>query len=156
MGNSSSEDDINILKIDTCRENELPLLNPENCFKQANVTAKIAVAGQETFYTGEYKALDCFLPGSSLNHDFSNQPLLTMKRDSESSVKEEMQYQENFQEKNEFNSYLKNSVCSRKFLDCETVEQNTKEPETKASSLACCSAGDPYVAPDAVKLFSKC
>ncbi|XP_070791980.1 interleukin-31 receptor subunit alpha [Pituophis catenifer annectens] len=156
LGNSSSEDDINILKLDTCRENELPLLNPENCFKQANVTAKIAVAGQETFYTGEYKALDCFPPGSSLNHDFSNQPLLTMKRDSESSAKEEMQYQENFQEKNEFNSYLKNSVCSREFLDCETVGQNTEEPETKASSLACCSAGGPYVAPDTVKLLSKC
>ncbi|XP_070599446.1 LOW QUALITY PROTEIN: interleukin-31 receptor subunit alpha [Erythrolamprus reginae] len=110
LGNSSSKDDINILKMDPCRENELPLLFPENCFKPANVTAKPTVAGQETFCTGEYKALDFFLPASSLNHDFHNQPLLTRKRDSESSAEEEMQYQENGQEKTEFNSYLKNSV----------------------------------------------
>uniref|UniRef100_A0A8C6XUC6 Fibronectin type-III domain-containing protein n=1 Tax=Naja naja TaxID=35670 RepID=A0A8C6XUC6_NAJNA len=155
LGNSSSEDEINILKMDTCRENELPLLNPENCFEQANVTAKITVAGQETFCTGEYKALESLLSVSSLNHDFKNQTSLTMIRDSESSAKDEMQYQENLQEKTEFNSYLKNSVCSRKFLDCENVEQNTKEPETQPASLACCSAGDPYVAPDTVTLLSK-
>uniref|UniRef100_A0A2D4J986 Fibronectin type-III domain-containing protein n=1 Tax=Micrurus lemniscatus lemniscatus TaxID=129467 RepID=A0A2D4J986_MICLE len=155
LGNSSSEDDINILKMDTCRENELPLLNPENCFKQVNVTAKIMVAGQETFCTGEYRALECLLPVSSLNYDFKNQTFLTMKSDSESSAKDEMQYQKNLQEKTEFNSYLKNSVRSREVLDCENVEQNTKEPETQPASLACCSAGDPYVAPDTVKLLSK-
>lgn len=78
-----------------------------------------------------------------------------MKRDSESFAQEEMQCQENLQEKTEFNSYLKNSVYSREFLDCENVEQNTKEPETPPASLACCSAGDPYVAPETVKLLSK-
>ncbi|XP_026526235.1 interleukin-31 receptor subunit alpha [Notechis scutatus] len=151
LGNSFSKDDINILKMDTCRENELPLLNPENFFKQANVTAKITVAGQETFCTGEYRALECLLPVSSLNHDFEDQTFLTMKSDSESSAKDEMQYQEYFQEKTEFNSYLKNSVCSREFLDCKNVEQNTKEPETQPASLACYRAGDPYVAPDTDK-----
>ncbi|XP_039211456.1 interleukin-31 receptor subunit alpha isoform X2 [Crotalus tigris] len=110
LGNSSSEDDINILKIDTCNENELPLLNPENRFKQANITAEIKVAGQGTFCSGEYKALEFFLSVSSLNHDFKNQTFLTTRRHSESSAKEEMQYQENLQEKTEFNSYLKNSI----------------------------------------------
>lgn len=110
MGNLSSEDDINILKIDTCSENELPLLNPKNCFKQANVTAEIKVAGQGTFCSGEYKALEWFLSESPLNHDFKNQTFLTARRDSESSAEEEMKYQENLQEKSEFNSYLKNSV----------------------------------------------
>ncbi|XP_026572549.1 interleukin-31 receptor subunit alpha isoform X2 [Pseudonaja textilis] len=155
LGNSSSKDDINILKMDTCRENELPFLNPENFFEQANATAKITVAGQETFCTGEYRALECLLPVSSLNHDFKNQTFLTMKSDSESSANDEMQYQEYFQEKTEFSSYLKNSVCSREFLNCENVEQNTKEPETQPASLASYSAEDPYVAPDTDKLLSK-
>ncbi|XP_025027079.1 interleukin-31 receptor subunit alpha [Python bivittatus] len=158
LGNSPSEDDINILKTDTCSENELPLLNPEDCFKQADVTAKIMVAGQETFCTGEYKALECFLPVSSLKDDSKNQILPAVTRDSESYVNEEMPHQVNLKERTEFNPYLKNSVCTREFLDCENVEQNTKETETQHVPLACYipnSTGHPYIATDAVKLFTK-
>ncbi|XP_063151719.1 LOW QUALITY PROTEIN: interleukin-31 receptor subunit alpha [Candoia aspera] len=110
LGNSTSEDDINILRTNTCSENELPLLNPENCFKQGNITAKIVVAGQGTFCSGEYKALECFLPISSLKDDSKNQTLPAVKQDSKSYINEEMQHQVNSKKLTEFNPYLKNSV----------------------------------------------
>ncbi|XP_053159562.1 interleukin-31 receptor subunit alpha isoform X2 [Hemicordylus capensis] len=148
-------DRISVLETDAHCEKEVLLSNSENCFKEANDTAREMPERHEMMFSTDHEdSMPVAQTSSYVEQDLRNQPICA-KVCSEDHDNEELQVQTSLEGKTICNPYLKSLVPTRAFLACE----NSSDQETKTQADLAPGwpkqFGQPYVAVDIFEKLSK-